>query len=83
MLLRRKMSGLGLERPSNAPTYSFAKADFERTERYAWYVRPEEREKIEDDCLRMGKIPVSAWIVFALNEWIGQPGGIPPSGPPR
>src|SRR5262245_29210455 len=39
MLLRRRFGELVFERPKHAPTYQFTREQFDKTDRYAWYVR--------------------------------------------
>ena|SRR5215831_3857801 len=76
MLLRRKRGEISFDRPSNAPAYSFRLEEFKKQERFAWYMKHEVFQMLEQDRTRMGNIPVSAWIAFALNDWIGQPKGL-------
>jgi hypothetical protein len=76
-LLRRKLGEFSYERPANGPTYSAT--DKELTERkvWTWYIHPDLRQLVERDRLQMGLPSFGSWIVTMLNQWIGQPGGLP------
>jgi hypothetical protein len=45
-------------------------------ERYAWYLPTADVEAFEAERLSMGNVSPSAWVIFALNKWIGRPDGL-------
>jgi hypothetical protein len=63
--------GLRLERLASAPRYRFKTEDWTTTERWLWYLRPETKSRLDELRMKMGNIKPAAWIVLALNEWIG------------
>lgn len=74
-LLLRKMGRLPIERPPNAPRYSFAGEEFAESGRYGWIQRGEFRELYRRDALLLGNLSVQVWIVRYLLDWIGRPHG--------
>lgn len=71
LLLRHQRGTIRLERRKDAPGYSFRQEDFETAETFSWYVNPEVKQLLDQQRLRMGRVPALAWAVDALNEWIG------------
>jgi len=73
LLMHKLGRGLRLERQPDAPKYRFKAEDWTTNERYIWYLRPELREQFDALRLRMGNIRPQAWIVLAVNEFVGLP----------
>lgn len=76
MLLYRKLGRQPLERAADAPKYNFTQRELELMERYTWSISPEDKALLDRDCLQMGNLSYTAWIVFVLNDWIGRPRGL-------
>jgi hypothetical protein len=83
LLLRRKRGEQPLERSPAAPTYAFTEDEFTTFRLYTWYVKPELRPIIEDDCRYLGQSSIASWINMLLAQWIGQPAGLHPESPSR
>jgi hypothetical protein len=79
LLVRHQLGdGLRLERSPDAPKrYRFSDADWEETERWIWYVRPETKDDLDKLRRRLGNIKPAAWIAMTLNQWVGL--GEPPT----
>ena len=73
MLLRRRRGMLDFRRPTTAPKYEYSFEAFERTELWAWYLKPDGKALLDDDRMRSGKLTPVAWTVLVLNEWLGGP----------
>ena len=73
LLLHKLGRGLRLERQPDAPKYRFKPGDWTTSERYIWYMRPEAKKAFDELRLRAGNIRPQAWIVLAVNEWVGLP----------
>jgi hypothetical protein len=73
LLVRHQLGeGLHLDRSPLAPKrYRFTDADWQETERWIWYVRPETKADLDRLRRRMGNIKPAAWIALTLNEWAG------------
>jgi hypothetical protein len=73
LLVRHHLGeGLHLERSPDAPRrYRFSEADWNETERWIWYVRPETKADLDKLRRRLGNIKPAAWISLALNQWAG------------
>jgi hypothetical protein len=73
LLLHKLGRGLRLERQPHAPKYRFKSEDWTTSERYIWYMRPEAKKAFDELRLRAGNIRPQAWIVLAVNEFVGLP----------
>jgi hypothetical protein len=73
LLLHKLGRGLRLERQPDAPKYKFKRADWTTNVRYIWYLRPDLKTRFDDLRLRAGNIRPQAWIVLAVNEFVGLP----------
>jgi hypothetical protein len=69
MLLRRQFGELSFERPRMGAAPKFSKNSLTKSERYAWYLPERDVAKLEADCLRLGNITFSMWVLMMLNEW--------------
>jgi hypothetical protein len=76
MLVKRQEGALLLERPGDAPSYTLAERELEKTQLYMWQVAPEVRERIDAERLRMGSIAVAAYLIHLVNDWLGHPMGL-------
>jgi hypothetical protein len=76
MLLRRKRGEISFDRSQAAPSYEATEHELRTMKLYMWYTKPEVREQIDADRLRMGNIGVAAWIVALINQWLGTPEGL-------
>jgi hypothetical protein len=72
MLLRRKFGELPFERPRLSPVPRLSEDALTKTERYAWYLPERDVPKLRADCLRLGNITFSTWVLFALNDWVNR-----------
>ena len=72
LMLRRRRSGFRFERPPAAPTYEFNSKEFEKTERFTWYVTRDERKMLDEDTLLMGNMTISAWVITVMNQYVGR-----------
>jgi hypothetical protein len=70
MLLRRKFGELRFERPYHASNPKLTDERLLKTERYAWYLPERDVPKLQADCLRLGNITFSTWVLMALNDWV-------------
>ena len=77
MLVRRDEGRVLLERPPTAPSYTVSEAELTKMVRYMWFVPTQIRERIDQECLRMGNIALAAYLVQLVNSWLGQPRGLP------
>jgi len=73
LLLHKLGRGLRLERQPDAPKYKFKKDDWTNNVRYIWYLRSDLKERFDQLRLRTGNIRPQAWIVLAVNEFVGLP----------
>jgi hypothetical protein len=76
LLVLRKAGLLRVERSPSAPRYQIRRGELDELERYLWHCRREVKEHLDRLLERMGKIPPRAWVMLALNEWIGMPAGM-------
>ena len=72
-LLLHHLGRLRLERRSGAPSYRFNTEDWTVTERFIWHQNREINKAFDALRLRLGNIRPHAWIVLAINEWVGLP----------
>jgi hypothetical protein len=73
LLLHKLGRGLRLERQSDAPRYKLKPEDWTTSVRYIWYMRREAKKMFDELRLRAGNIRPQAWIILAVNEWVGLP----------
>jgi hypothetical protein len=76
LLVLRKAGLLRVERAPSAPRYRVERKELEEVERYLWHCRTEIKEHLDRMRERMGNLPPRAWVILALNEWIGLPSGV-------
>ncbi len=50
--------------------------ELEELGRYIWHCRVEIKTLLDRLRTRLGNLPPRSWVVLALNEWIGLPGGV-------
>src|SRR5437867_1924201 len=72
MILRKRRLGFQFQRPPGAPSYDFKPKEFEKTERFTWYVTRDERKMLDEDTLLMGNMTISAWVITVMNQYIGR-----------
>jgi hypothetical protein len=67
-----------LTRPREAPKrYKFTKEDWTTPERWIWYLTTDGEQRVRDHLLRLGNLRPAAWIVLAVNKWVGDARGAP------
>ena len=76
LLVLRKAGVLHAKRSASEPKYQPSRRDFEERKRYIWHCRPEIKAHLDHLIVRMGNVPPRAWVILALNEWIGLPAGV-------
>jgi len=76
LLVLRKVGLLGVERAPCAPRYEVEGNELHEVERYIWHCRGEIKAHLDRLRERMGNVPPRAWVILALNEWIGLPAGV-------
>jgi hypothetical protein len=76
MLVLRKAGLLRIERVPGAPKYRIERGELDDVERYIWHCRTEIKEELDRMRERLGKISPRAWVILAVNEWIGLPSGV-------
>src|SRR5688572_24260684 len=76
LLVLRKVGRLKVERSKSAPKYKSAPRDLEEADRFVWHIRPELNADLTRLRRQMGNLPPKAWVILALNEWIGLPSGV-------
>jgi len=76
MLVLRKAGLLRVERVPSAPKYRVGRDELREVERYIWHCRTEIKDHLDRMRERMGNLPPRAWVILALNEWIGLPSGV-------
>src|SRR5262249_16842740 len=76
LILQKKVGLIPLERPKDAPVYTFTEAELTDANPCLWSLPPEMRKLPDRDCIHMGLQSNSAWITQVLNHWIGQPMGL-------
>jgi hypothetical protein len=75
LLVLRKAGLCRFERAATAK-YRPAPGELEEFERYIWHCRNEIKAQLDVLRARLGNLPPRSWVVLALNEWIGLPGGV-------
>lgn len=76
LLVLRKAGLIRAERSSSAPKYQVGRGELDDLVRYIWHCRHEIKEHLDRLRERMGRLPPRAWVMLALNEWIGLPAGM-------
>ncbi len=76
LLVLRKVGLLRVERAPSAARYEVKGNELHEVERYIWHCRRELKAHLDRLRERMGNVPPRAWVILALNEWIGLPAGV-------
>ena len=74
-LVSRKMGRVRLERSPSAPKYKVQPNELRDVARYLWHCRKDVKAELDQLREKLGNIPARDWVILALNEWIGFPGG--------
>ena len=72
-LLLHKLGRLRLERRPDAAAYRFTAGDWIASERYIWHQGRALNRAFDELRLQSGNLRPGAWIVLAVNEWVGLP----------
>jgi hypothetical protein len=72
-LLVSKLGRCRFERRREAPQYVFSADDWTTTVRYLWSLNATLKAEFKELRLRSGNLRPAAWIVLAVNEWVGLP----------
>jgi len=75
LLVLRKAGLCKFERVATQK-YGPEAGELEELERYLWHCRIEIKRLLDGLRARLGNLPPRSWVVLALNEWIGLPGGV-------
>ena len=70
LLFLNKIGHRSLVRLDFAPVYQFGREELSETERFVIYVRPEVKKLFDEHLLKLG-MKTTAWVVNALNDWVG------------
>ena len=73
MLIVSKLGRFRFERRRGAPQYSFNADDWTTTVRYLWSLHATLKAEFDELRLRSGNLRAQAWIVLAVNQWVGLP----------
>jgi hypothetical protein len=73
MLLVSKLGRCQFERRRVAPQYTFNADDWTTTVRFLWSLNATLMAEFDDLRLRSGNLRPRAWLVFAVNVWVGLP----------
>jgi hypothetical protein len=72
-LLVSKLGRFRFERRRDAPQYTFNPDDWTTTVRYLWSLTAPLKAEFAELRLRSGNLRPQAWIVLAVNQWVGLP----------
>ncbi len=72
-LVVSKLGRFRFERRRDAPQYNFDADDWTTTVRYLWSLHTTLKAEFDELRLRSGNLRPQAWLVLAVNQWVGLP----------
>jgi len=73
LLLLHKLGKVKFARRESGPIYRFEPEDWTTSRRYIWHQRAELHALFDGLLLRLGNLSPRAWVVLAVNEFVGLP----------
>jgi hypothetical protein len=76
MLAKKKAGEILIERPAAAPKHEATREELTKTQKYVWAMPRPVRSQLDVARLAMGNISLGNYLMFLINEWLGQPEGL-------